>query len=124
MPSVLVVDDDSSQRRLFQRALERDGWDVVAVESGAAAVEAFARGSYELLFSDINLGDMNGIDLARGIRQQCPEIRVVLVSGLPQNLERAKSAGFKSCLLKPFALDELGRLVRETQPSALERPFG
>lgn len=89
-------------------------------------MKAFARGSYELLLSDINLGDMNGIDLARGIRQQCPVIRVVLVSGLAENLERAKSAGFKSCLLKPFALDELWRLVRETQlsASALERPFG
>jgi len=122
MPSALVVDDDSSQRRLFQRVLERDGWDVVAAESGAAAVEAFARGSYELLLSDINLGDMNGIDLARGVRQQCPEIRVVLVSGLPENLERAKSAGFTSCLLKPFVLEELWRLAREPRPSTFERP--
>lgn len=124
MPSALVVDDDSSQRRLFQRALERDGWDVVAAASGTAAVEAFARGSYELLLSDINLGDMNGIDLARGVRHHCPEIRVVLVSGLPENLERAQRVGFKSCLLKPFPHEELWRLLRETQPSTLERPFG
>ncbi len=112
MPSALVVDDDVSQRRLFQRVLERDGWSVVAAESGAAALAAFSRGSYELLLSDINLGDMNGIDLARAILQKQPQLRVVLVSGLPQNLERAKSAGFTSCLLKPFVLEELWRLVR------------
>ena len=112
MPSALVVDDDMSQRRLFQRVLERDGWGVVAAESGAAALEAFSQGSYELLLSDINLGDMNGIDLARAILQKQPQLRVVLVSGLPQNLERAKSAGFTLCLLKPFVLEELWRLVR------------
>lgn len=116
MPSALVVDDDASQRRLFHRLLEREGWTVIVAESGGAALDAFAKGSYELLLSDVNLGDMNGIDLAKAILHQQPKLRVVIVSGLPQNLERARDAGFASCLLKPFVLEELSRLVKA--PSA------
>lgn len=112
MPSALVVDDDASQRRLLQRALEKEGWEVQVAESGAAALEAYAARSFELLVSDVNLGDLNGIDLAKALTQRQPSLRVILISGLPENLYRARLAGFTTFLQKPFGLEELWRLVR------------
>lgn len=112
MPSALVVDDDSCLRGLFQRILERNGWSVDVAACGAAALEAFAASPYELLLSDIDLGDMDGIDLARAALWRQPGLRVVLVSGHPRNLERARNAGFNRCLSKPFVLEELQELVK------------
>lgn len=112
MPSALVVDDDASQRRMLQRALEKEGWDVQVAESGATALEAYAAGDFELLVSDVNLGDLNGIDLAKALTKRQPTLRVILVSGLPENLYRARLAGFPTFLQKPFSLEELWRLVR------------
>lgn len=112
MPSALVVDDDASQRRLLQRALEKEGWEVQAAESGVTALEAYTAGSFELLVSDVNLGDLNGIDLAKALTQRQPSLRVILVSGLPENQYRAWLAGFTTFLQKPFDMEELWRLVR------------
>lgn len=81
-------------------------------ESGATALEAYAAGDFELLVSDVNLGDLNGIDLAKALTKRQPTLRVILVSGLPENLYRARLAGFPTFLQKPFSLEELWRLVR------------
>lgn len=112
MPSALIVDDDPALRGLFQRIFERVGWRADVAACGAAALEAFAASPYELLLSDVDLGDMNGIDLARAMLGRRPGLRVILVSGNPRNLERARSAGFQGCLHKPFILKELLRLAK------------
>lgn len=112
MPNALVVDDDASQRRLLLRALEKDGWSVETAPSGTAALEAYTAGFFELLVTDINLGDFNGIDLAKALSKQQPTLKVIVVSGLPENLYRARLAGFSACLQKPFGMEELWRLVR------------
>lgn len=112
MPNALVVDDDASQRRLLLRTLEKEGWSVETAPSGAAALEAYAAGFFELLVTDVNLGDLNGIVLAKALSKQQPTLKVILVSGLPENLYRARLAGFSACLQKPFGMEELWRLVR------------
>lgn len=112
VPSALIVDDDPALRGLFQRIFERVGWRVDVAACGASALEAFAASPYELLLSDVDLGDINGIDLARAMLGRRPGLRVILVSGNPRNLERARSAGFHGCLLKPFILKELLRLAK------------
>lgn len=112
MPSALIVDDDSSLRRVLQRALEKKGWTVQTADSGEAALRAWSAASFELLVSDINLGDLNGIDLAKALTNRQPDLRVILVSGLPENFYRARLAGFSAFLQKPFIMEELWRLVR------------
>lgn len=94
------------------RVLEKEGWSVKTASSGTAALEAYTAGFFELLVTDINLGDLNGIVLAKALSKQQPTLKVILVSGLPENLYRARLAGFSACLQKPFGMEELWRLVR------------
>lgn len=112
MPSALIVDDDASVRRMLQRALEKEGWYVQVAESGSAALEACTAETFELLVSDVNLGDLNGIDLAKALTQRQPTLRVILISGLPENQYRARLAGFPVFLQKPFSMEEMRRFVR------------
>ncbi|MDE2489272.1 MAG: response regulator [Elusimicrobia bacterium] len=112
MPRVLIVDDDAAQLRLLTRALAQDGWDAVAASSGAEALAAFTGGAFDMLLSDVNLGDADGVTLAQAIHRERPGIPVVLMSGLPENAERARAAGFKHCLGKPFSLAELRAVCR------------
>lgn len=107
----MVVDDDPACRRVVERALQVRGWSVTAVASGKAAMAVFEAGDYGLLVCDVNLGDMDGIVVARRLSAARPGLRVLIVSGLAENLERARIMGFKDRLCKPFPLEDLWRLV-------------
>lgn len=78
---LLLVDDDPPLRRSMARALERRGFEVVAVESLAEARDrAWAhRPQYAVL--DIRLADGSGLDLVQILREIRPEIRIVIVTG-------------------------------------------
>ena len=57
---VLIVDDDPEARVLMQAALERRGFEVIAVESGAEALAYLARGTASLILLDLEMDDING----------------------------------------------------------------
>lgn len=109
--TALIVDDDEAPRSIIELALTRRGWRVNAVSSGRAALAAFNVEAYSTLICDIDLGDMDGIEVACLLSERQPDLHVVIVSGLAQNLERAKTAGFNCCLEKPFTLSQLRTLV-------------
>ncbi|MDE2491026.1 MAG: response regulator [Elusimicrobia bacterium] len=112
MARVLIVDDDATQLRMLARAMEQEGWDAVSAASRAEALASFAAGAFDMLLSDINLGSDDGIRLAQEFRRNRPGLLVVLMSGLPENLARARDAGFEFCLGKPFSLAELWAISR------------
>ncbi|HEY3495900.1 MAG TPA: EAL domain-containing protein [Polyangiaceae bacterium] len=81
--NVLIAEDDVVNRAVLTRILKSEGYAVEAVTNGAEAVEAFDRGSFDLVVSDIDMPGSNGIDLLRAIRQRDPEVPVVLLTGGP-----------------------------------------
>ncbi len=103
----LIVDDDPGLRRLFQRYFHSLGWTADAVSGGLEALEAFGAATYRVVVCDVNLGAGDGIQTAKKLRDMQPSLRVVIASGLPDNIDRARAAGFGHCLRKPFTLDEL-----------------
>lgn len=79
-PRVMVVEDESSVRELLTHALEKNGFRVQAVGTAEEAA-GMPPGSYDLLLTDISLPGMTGVELARQVRRQAPDTRILLMSG-------------------------------------------
>ncbi|MCB9934603.1 MAG: EAL domain-containing protein [Planctomycetes bacterium] len=110
---VLVVDDDESVRKLVRRMMETRGYTVVDAESVQAGMDQFTDGPVDVVVSDINLPDGQGLDLLKQIRQRDMDVPVILMTGAP-DLEMATEAiryGAFRFVAKPIPQDELLQMV-------------
>ncbi|MBI2788690.1 MAG: response regulator [Elusimicrobia bacterium] len=107
----LIVDDDIALSHLLSRCLGLWGWVPDEAPRVSAALEFFKQGSYDLLLCDVDLPDGDGITLSRALLKVNPFLAVVIISGNPENLRRARKVGLASCLRKPFSLDDLRALI-------------
>jgi two-component system, NtrC family, response regulator PilR len=116
---ILVVDDESSMRQLLEIMLRKEGYDVVAAESRAAAAAALAQGPVDLVVSDIRLPDGDGIEILRQVRASAPGTVVVMMTafGSTESAVAAMKLGAHDYLIKPFDIEELKLVVR----NALEK---
>jgi two-component system cell cycle response regulator CpdR len=106
---ILLAEDDDSMRLFLVRALERAGYDVVAVDRGTAALPHIAGGGFDLLLTDIVMPEMDGIELAQRAAALAPEMRVMFITGFAA-VALSKNAGAPSdakVLSKPFHLRDL-----------------
>jgi CheY-like chemotaxis protein len=108
---ILLVDDDADTARVFQHLLRIDGHVVARAESIAAALKHLKSQAFQLLITDIELPDGNGLDLLRHARAHGP-VKGLVVSGHGEEgyRDEAEKAGFDGYLLKPVDLTA----VRET----------
>jgi EAL domain-containing protein (putative c-di-GMP-specific phosphodiesterase class I) len=100
---VLLVDDDPRVLEIFSRVLERAGYQVRAVTSGAAASAALGNGPFDVVVTDIRMPDLDGIALLKAIHDRDAELPVVVITGAPA-LDTAIAAvehGAIQYLLKP-----------------------
>src|SRR4051794_5251781 len=107
-----ICEDDDELRGVLRDALERDGFTVRAVASGAGAVEAFGKDSPDVLVLDVGLPDADGRDVCQALRARGVMVPVLFLTArdaLPDRLS-GFHAGGDDYLTKPFALAEL--LVR------------
>lgn len=84
-PPVLVVDDEASLRRLFERLLKRAGFGVHTLASAgeALALDPLDLARYHAVIIDVGLPDLDGADLAARLRERAPGVRLILTSGRP-----------------------------------------
>lgn len=79
--SLLLVDDDDVLRNRLARAMQRKGFDVIAVGSVAAGKQAARQAQPAFAICDLRLGDGSGLDVVEAIHQARPEARVVMLTG-------------------------------------------
>ncbi len=123
-PRVLVADDERSMRELLTIVLAREGYEVVAVDHGRAALTALERGRFDVLISDLKMPDMSGVDVLRGARAIDPEIGGIVITAFAstETAVEALRLGASDYLTKPFDVDELKLKVRkEVERQALRR---
>lgn len=111
---ILIVDDDPDIRRIVVLALSDDSpYEVHAVSSAEAALLHIARQPVDLLFTDINMPGMSGIDLVRRVRELDPNTAVIVFTVSPEELTPDHAAELKiDCLLaKPVEPDMLRQTV-------------
>jgi two-component system cell cycle response regulator CpdR len=107
--SILLAEDDDSMRQFLVRAIERAGYDVVAVDRGTAALPYIASGKFALLLTDIVMPEMDGIELAQRAAALAPNMRVMFITGFAA-VALNKGSGAPSdakVLSKPFHLRDL-----------------
>jgi len=111
---ILIVDDDAAIRDGSSQALVRQGHEVLQAASGREALSFLDRSEFDLVFLDLKLPDINGLDLLRTIRERDPLVQIVMITayGTIQNAVEAMRLGANDFLSKPFAPDEL-RLVTD-----------
>jgi two-component system, cell cycle response regulator CpdR len=114
--TVLFVDDDGSVRDVFAAILSSRGFRVRAAESGYAAMRILAQEHVDVLFADIVMPDLDGIELAKQAKLMRPDLRVILVTGYYSRAREAETVG--KLLFKPLRADhieaEIRAVLRET----------
>ena len=114
MARVLVVDDEETQVRLLVAGLEHEGFEALGTRDPDSVLDMLARQTADVALVDLMMPGMNGIELARKIRDGFPQVRVVLTSAYhlsERQLSRA-DCGVVGFVPKPYVLPELADFLR------------
>lgn len=111
---ILVVDDDMAMREMMALALRKEGFDVSVADTSSAANKKLESDTFDLVVTDIYLGDGTGLDLLEVSRRVQPDARVILVTahGTVETATSAQRLGVFDYLAKPFEVDDLVARVR------------
>jgi len=116
MAKILLADDDKATRDLVKRALESDGHAVEITQDGAEALDALSASpdAFDVLVSDVHMPGLDGIELARRAIAAAPSLKLLLMSGFAEELDRAKALASPnlSVIMKPFTLEQVRTAVR------------
>jgi DNA-binding NtrC family response regulator len=117
---ILVVDDDIAMREMMALALRKEGFEVHPAASADEARQAVGSATFDLIVTDIYLGDGTGLELLEHCHEACPEAKVILVTahGTVETAASARRLGVFDYLAKPF---EIATLI-ERVLAALRRP--
>ena len=134
MPRILVVEDSVSMRSFVRSALESDsrssaGLDVVEASSGFEALRLLPRGPYDLVITDINMPDINGLELISFIRRselhKKTPVLIISTQSSERDRSRGLSLGANGYLIKPFSPEDLQGEVWRFLPDARDaKPHG
>jgi len=110
--TILLVDDDESLRQMLQVFLSSMGYQVVEARNGKDALSQFKKrkSPIHLLFTDIEMPEMDGLQLAREIHTMDPQIKILLTSG---NGEKYPDADSDNLMAKPYQLSALAKKIKE-----------
>jgi CheY-like chemotaxis protein len=127
MARILIVDDDNAVRTTIKLLLERAGHSVVAASDGRHGLAQFEADEFDLMFLDIFMPGMDGIETMRLVHQQRPLVPIIVISGNPvlsdsgkmlDFLTMATKLGAVSSLRKPFKPDALIEAVNRCLEAA------
>ena len=120
--TILLVEDEQSLRTLASVFLRRKGYRVLeaSLPEQAIAISNSHEAEIQLLLTDVTLPGMNGRALAEDIQKKRTKIKVLYVSGYPEEiLQQADSPTLDNCFLeKPFTLEALAKKIRDLLDSA------
>ncbi|TYO98820.1 response regulator receiver domain-containing protein [Geothermobacter ehrlichii] len=112
---ILIVDDEENARIGLSKLLSQEGYEVESVANGIEALEYLRRKKVNLVISDINMPEMNGITFLRELHKKHPETHVIMITaygGVESYLD-AMNLGAFEYLHKPVRLDELKSIMRK-----------
>jgi two-component system, sensor histidine kinase and response regulator len=113
---ILVVDDDDLNRRMMRLILVRDGHDVQVVANGIEALDAVKEQKFDVVFMDLQMPLMDGIESSRRIREwENGGVRTYIValtaSYLPEKGQRLFEVGIDNYISKPFEVEHIHKLL-------------
>jgi two-component system chemotaxis response regulator CheY len=117
MAKILAVDDSASMRQMVSFTLKGAGHDVVEASDGAEALKLAEGMSVDLVLSDVNMPNMNGIELCKNLRQlasyKFTPILMLTTESAGDKKAEGKSAGATGWIVKPFNPDQLLTTIKK-----------
>lgn len=114
-PRVLVVDDEPAVGMIFHRILGESGCEVVSAANGAECLRVLKKSDPHLVFLDLQMPGMDGVETLRRIRETHPQLPVIIMTAYQTVTSAVETMklGALDYLLKPLAADQLGAVVRQ-----------
>ncbi|MEY3018609.1 MAG: hypothetical protein RL336_1744 [Pseudomonadota bacterium] len=117
MAKILAVDDSASMRQMVAFTLQGAGYDVVEASDGVEALAAAEQSNFDLVLSDVNMPNMDGISLVKELRQRpafkfVPILMLTTESGGDKKME-GKQAGATGWIVKPFNPEQLLKTIKK-----------
>lgn len=116
---VLIVDDSAPIRRVLARILEDAGYDIIDAGDAEAAIDALRASPVDVVLTDVRMPGPSGVDLARQVAVEFPDIAIVAMSGLGDaDLEQfRRELDIDVALTKPMSPE----MLRKSLESAIKR---
>jgi len=119
---ILVVDDDALGRRLMHLILTKEGHRVDVAANGLEAVEAVKQNQFDIVFMDLNMPDMGGMEASRKIRDwengdSHTFIVALTASYLPEIGQSLFDSGMDNYISKPLDVAQVQRLLKYSSPA-------
>ena len=112
---ILVVDDDLSTRTTFEKILRKKGYDVITTDTGEKAIAIAEEDEIDVIFIDMQLPTINGLDTYLRIRKRNPTAIVILITGFAEDMsdliEEALISSCISCLHKPLDMGQILEII-------------
>jgi CheY-like chemotaxis protein len=113
---ILIAEDNPINQKLILKVMSKLGYGVELANTGLEAVEMLKSKPYDLIFMDIQMPDMDGLEATRHIRanfRRQPVICAMTANALAEDREACKDAGMDKYLSKPIKLEELISMLQE-----------
>lgn len=121
--TILIADDEAFNRYLLKNILEKWGVDVAECENGQEAVDQSLKKDFDLIFMDIRMPVLNGLDASAEILKSNTNIRIIALtaSNKPEAIDKCRKAGMHNFLSKPFSEKELFTVFRDTLEAPIDK---
>jgi len=112
---VLVVDDEREIRDVLYELLTLEGFEVKTATNGVMALTELLKDPYDLLITDLNMPQMNGLELVERIHREKLGIPMIMMSSLIAQVskEYVRERGVSICISKPFRFQEFTDAVKD-----------
>lgn len=124
-PKVLIVDDNDLMRTLLRGILRSESCQVVGeAKNGTIALDLVERTFPDVVFLDVMMPEMDGIEVLQYIQERHPRIKVIMITGNPsvENVQESIQGGAAGFIVKPFntarVLDTLHKALQGTEKIA------
>lgn len=127
---ILIAEDDRAIRQGLVDALESEGYEVSAEGDGRKALNAFARGKFDLVILDVMMPEMSGYDVCRALRKDGARVPVIMLTAKGEEIDKVVGLelGADDYVTKPFGLRELlarvAAQLRRSRFAAADEPAG
>ena len=119
--TILTADDSTSMREMITFTLRNAGYDVVEAVDGQDALAKIAAAPPQMLITDLNMPNMDGLELIRRVRAlpQCKYIPIVMLTTESQDTKKqaGREAGASGWIVKPFRSEQLVMVAKKLLPT-------
>lgn len=116
--AIMIVDDDRDFRTTLHEILQDEGWGVVSTEDGYQAIQLASMSPFDLVFMDIRMPGIDGVETFLKIKETLPECMVVMMTGHADQslIKKALREGAITCLRKPVSIEQVLEIASKALP--------